>query len=122
MSRPARFDWPQVVAGDDMRAYSMRLRVGLAEDADPIPITWASMQVRDGDGTTLLDWSTELDDEGDPQGMVLTDGPEGTVTIGPWEATLAPGMYFYDVQVRHADGAAQTLFAGTFEVLAEAPR
>lgn len=116
MSGPVLVPWPPIVAGDTMRVWTMTLTSG-TEDGPPEPITWASMQVRDPDGTVLKDWATDGD------GMVLVSGPNGQVLIGPWDVDLEPGRYHYDIAVRLAsDDKTLTLMGGEFPVLGEVPR
>ena len=105
-----------------MRAFTLHVTDG-TEDGPPIPITWAAMHIHDAAGTLRKDWATDNDPLADPPEelvVVLVSGAGAEVSIGPWEVDLEPGDYFCDFAVRWAaDGATETLFAGSFPVLSE---
>ena len=50
---------------------------------------------------------------------VIDDGPNGRVRVQPSTANtdIAPGVYFYDIQMTTLDPSVRTIFAGEFEVL-----
>jgi len=103
---PYIWNWPAITAGDTMPG----IQVEGTDEPDGIDLVRVRMQVRDINGTIVLDFDS------DDTGITITDAATWAFETDSFTAPVDAGVYKYDIETIDSNDDIATIVRGSWNV------